>query len=394
MHWEKPEVLDRFDVRLPWNWIYLHYFDAFNALFRIENALRIFVYVVLKNAKKAKWQDLTLTTDDGSSTTISALAKRRRAQDQKFGYLGYAVTAPLMHLTSGELIGLIFHEAYWPHFAAYFPATKEIVKTKLEEIGNIRNALAHFRPIKPDDVEVVKQNANQMLVNVENELHDLIVIFRNIPTNTRDKWYLELRDLRNEHARVELAQSDNGRWIQVLLKFVSPLAKEGQHFDGRWWRVLTVETPRLLRQIPATTANLVFASERSYEMEIPSDRPPTFDKRVELVFSRETLAGEYDEIQAELVHVLEKISEETVLLMDDNLAQGEIVRFGGVFGKQRGERWFAPSDRLRSTSGSDDLPEFWTFVPIPANQVLTETCFYPWMPTPVSPGILHDLQPT
>lgn len=74
-----------------------------------------------------------------------------------FGYLGFDITAPLMHLTSGELVELIVGNAYWPKFHHSFKGNKEIIKNKLLEIGNIRNSLAHFRPIRPDDIGLVKK---------------------------------------------------------------------------------------------------------------------------------------------------------------------------------------------------------------------------------------------
>src|SRR5258708_20692662 len=101
-------------LKIPHSWLFLHYYDALSALFRLENALRMFVYIVLKNARKGRWAELTLTSDDGGETTIAAIAKRRLVQDQRFGYLGYRVGSPLLHLTSGELIRVILAAAYWP----------------------------------------------------------------------------------------------------------------------------------------------------------------------------------------------------------------------------------------------------------------------------------------
>jgi hypothetical protein len=66
-----------------------------------ENSLRVFVYVVLKNNKKSDWLNLCISTEDNNQTTVAAIAKRRLAQDKTFGYLGYSVSSPLMHLTSG-----------------------------------------------------------------------------------------------------------------------------------------------------------------------------------------------------------------------------------------------------------------------------------------------------
>lgn len=37
---------DTFDI--PMRWLHIHYFEALNILFRMENALRVFVYIILK----------------------------------------------------------------------------------------------------------------------------------------------------------------------------------------------------------------------------------------------------------------------------------------------------------------------------------------------------------
>jgi len=39
-----------------------------------------------------RWHDLTIKTEDGSQTTVAAMAKRRLVQDKTFGYLGYSVS--------------------------------------------------------------------------------------------------------------------------------------------------------------------------------------------------------------------------------------------------------------------------------------------------------------
>jgi hypothetical protein len=99
MDWKKPETTTEAGVNIPFLWLFLHYYDALSALFRVENALRMFVYVVLKEGRKGKWSELTITSDDGGETTIASIAKGRLSQDEKFGYLGYRVGSPLMHLT-------------------------------------------------------------------------------------------------------------------------------------------------------------------------------------------------------------------------------------------------------------------------------------------------------
>ena len=134
-----------------------------NVLFRLENSLRVFVYIVLKNQLFGKWADISITSDDLESGTVKLIARRRLNQARNFRYLGYVISCPIMYLTSGEPIRLVMADPYWLYFKQYFRGSKDIIRNKLDEIGTIRNPLAHLRPIKLDDVEVIKQNAPSTL---------------------------------------------------------------------------------------------------------------------------------------------------------------------------------------------------------------------------------------
>ena len=144
MDWKKAEKNDDDFVKIPERWLHLYYYEALNILFRFENSLRVFVYVVLKNELKDRWQEAAIS----GGGSIQSETKKRITKSKDYGYLGHEVSSPMLFLNSGELIDLIVSDAYWKHFARYFKANKSIVSTKLQEIGTIRNSLAHFRPIK------------------------------------------------------------------------------------------------------------------------------------------------------------------------------------------------------------------------------------------------------
>ena len=160
MDWKSAKRKDDGTLEIPDRWLHLHYYEALNILFRMENALRVFVYVVLKNNFKDKWSEAAIQTLEDNQSTIAAAAAKRLAQARGFGYLGYEISSPLMYLNSGELVRLICSDTYWELFKPFFRGKKEIIRTKLDEIGSVRNALAHFRPLKYDDVEVIKQNVS------------------------------------------------------------------------------------------------------------------------------------------------------------------------------------------------------------------------------------------
>ncbi len=104
MDWRTAQTQPDGSFNIPKRWLHIHYYEALNILFRTENALRVFVYVTLKNSLFDKWADTTIQVSDTEQATISSLAKKRIAQAEGFGYLGYEITSPLMHLNSGELV--------------------------------------------------------------------------------------------------------------------------------------------------------------------------------------------------------------------------------------------------------------------------------------------------
>ncbi len=75
-----------------------------------------------------------------------------------------------MYLNGGELTRLITSDAYWEIFHKHFKGKKELIRTKLDEIGTIRNSLAHFRPLRSDDVELIKQNIRHVFIGIEEYL--------------------------------------------------------------------------------------------------------------------------------------------------------------------------------------------------------------------------------
>src|SRR5690348_4688750 len=111
MQWYQPSDIEGGGVHIPDRWVYLMYYEAFNLLFRIENALRVFVYLILKNELRNTWADAQVLADDDQGT-LSSIAKKRMSQAQSFGYLGHTIPCPVMHLNSGELTRLIISDAY------------------------------------------------------------------------------------------------------------------------------------------------------------------------------------------------------------------------------------------------------------------------------------------
>lgn len=79
MDWKVAEVGDNQTYKIPDRWLSLHYYEAINILFRLENALRVLVYLVLKEQFKEKWTEVAIISDEGEST-IQAVAKNEKCK--------------------------------------------------------------------------------------------------------------------------------------------------------------------------------------------------------------------------------------------------------------------------------------------------------------------------
>ena len=60
MIWQEAKNTENNSYDLPGDWLKIEYFEALNILFRIENSLRVFVFIILKNEFQCKWKEPTL----------------------------------------------------------------------------------------------------------------------------------------------------------------------------------------------------------------------------------------------------------------------------------------------------------------------------------------------
>lgn len=392
MDWKRgdPAALES---AIPSTWLFPHYYEALNTLFRIENALRVLVYVVLKTNKQDKWIDICLTSDEAGETTIGALAKKRIAQHQTFGYLGFPIESPMMHLTSGELVRLITSDAYWPLFRDYFRAARQVVTLKLQEIGDVRNALAHFRPLTQDDVEAVRQNAKQVLSSVEAALGELVECKERVPTNTPDTWYQELRAVGTSLCRLEFNQSSDQRWIRIGLRFAAKAISQYPQ-DPRGYvsyQILSLDTPEVLNVFNNLRRLTIFLTERIPYIGMPADFKPAFEKRLEFTFSRSTLATEFNAVRDSFKSLVAEIDNEAELISGDNLAKGRLIYLTQVSGSQQGEEqgqkwWSLNTANLHRPVENHHPSEYWGSISIPSSDLVSNADQFPWMPAPICQG--------
>ena len=389
MEWKEIKHIEHNNYELPGNWVKGEYFDAFNSLFRIENALRIFLYIILKENKNEKWLDLSMTSDDEQASTIGAIAKRRYKQDNNFAYLGYSVPTPLLYLTSGELIRIITDDSYWKYFNTYFPATKEIIKTKLDEVSNIRNALAHFRPIKKSDVDLLKTNAIHSLSRVQQLISNVVNNPDVVPTNTKEEWYENLNNLGNERVKIEFTQSKDQKWVKVILKFHYPIISIDSRYEwSHKHHVLNLKTIPILEQYDNLRTSIIYMSYSTPSMFVDISKP-NYIKTIRFTFSRKTLQEKYEVIKTDLTDILRKINEEVEMISQDTLARGEFIESLVIpVPRQQatdGNQYYYPSTEVTKDKINDkNIPEFWgTFNSI-GSDFISDSSRYPWMPIKIS----------
>lgn len=389
MEWEQVSKGDDSTI-IPNTWIHIHYYEALNTLFRLENSLRIFVYVVLKNCFFDKWCDINITSDDAEPATIETIAKKRRNQAQDFGYLGYTTSCPLMYLTSGELIRIITDDSYWKYFKSYFPASKQIIKHKLDEIGVIRNSLAHFRPLKSDDVEAIKTNAKHTLSAVDHFLRQIGRCFNTVPTNTQDSWYLALSPLKNELCDLKLTQCEDGTWVNFRFKYYSKVLPTTLFRPDRkhyLHQILNLITPSILQYYGNITKYATCLTELSVDSWDYKPEKPALYKIFRIWFNRNVLNDHYQDIKNDIELLLSDIKAETELISSDNLARGKLISVARVSANLnedgKTQWWVLDADSTLCPNPKGVFPEYWGDTPLQTS-MLTSTYKYPWMPIEVS----------
>lgn len=390
MNWSKAKSTDS-GVTIPDNWLFLHYYEALSVLFKIENALRSLVYIVLKNHKGTQWTEITISSDDATQTTIGALAKKRISQSQNYGYLGYQISSPMMQLTSGELVRLLTSDAYWPLFKRYFRASKQVVTLKLEEIGTIRNSLAHFRPLTSNDVEVVKQNANQVLSAIEATLNGVLAGGQRVPSNTADEWYLNLRSMRGKQSQITHNQSLDSQWIRATMDYRAPIISLSPPKPDTYviYTVLNVNPVGILNQFTTIREYVTCVLESiPLRVRMPENFKPEIRKQVHFIFSLEVLKAKHPELKPAFEAMIAHVDSEANLIADDNLARGEVVYISETQANLRSqgqdEVWRFNLDALQHPISESDPPEYWGSTNMYTDNFVSDAHRFPWMPVPTS----------
>lgn len=385
MEWKPAEAGEDRTYKIPERWLHLYYYEALNILFRFENALRLFVYVVLKRQLGKEWDIAAL----GDGITIRTETRKRITQAREHGYLGYDVSSPMLFLNSGELTQIIVSDAYWKFFAPFFRASKAIVLTKLQEIGTVRNSLAHFRPIKQDDIDLIKQNSRHLLIGIEDCLVQLTSITDVVPTNSDDTWYKELKPIGNTYWKTSLLSSRDQHWIRVQLSYKMPMLQKFPSLKFPSYKVGTIRTAQLLRLYSGLRDTCIYLSDNAIHPRMSEEQEPIAAKNISIVFSRSTLENCLQDIGQQLRDMAIKVEAETEYIKQDTLARGDLVEAKNISAALRdsthgGQYWSFNTEALITPVADLEEVEYWGQRWHFTTDFISSTSHYPWMPSSVS----------
>jgi hypothetical protein len=294
-----------------------------------------------------------------------------------------------MYLSSGELIQLITSDAYWPKiFKQYFLGKRDFIKQKLDEIATVRNSLAHFRPIKQDDLEVVKQNVKHAFAGIEKCLTEMMQTNRIVPTNTDADWYKNLAALASKNCAVKPLQNKTGTWISLEIEYRSSILTHSAGTSLNAYIVTNLVSPHVVTRFPGLGQCLSFMTENARAARFNGETPE-LSKTLSLIFRKDVFAAEHSVLVDKLRNLLEKIDAETELMAQDNLARGELIDSARVTFRRReeGERtwWVRNISEMQCEFSEDDPPEYWgdTFS-YDDSDFIAGSRKYPWMPADIS----------
>ncbi len=321
MNWMSASHQPDGSVRIPSQWLHIHYYEAFNILFRFENALRLFVYVILKKNLKDQWMNVSLSAD----STIKSEARKRKTQASDYGYLGDDINSPMLYLDSGHLIHLITSETSWKYFAEFFNTKKEIVKSKLQEIGSVRNAFAHFRPLKLDDIELVKVNIRNLFLEIDKCFSSILNVNTILPSNSPVQWFKELKNINNDYFSIEAYSSSDNQWIRLELVYKIPIF-EGNPIAQKsinFLRVGDLRTMQIISEYSSIRNACIFLNEESLFSNFYNPHENT--KKISIVFHKKTIDSDFSLIIEDLKIIASKAEKETLLLQNDSCAHGDLI---------------------------------------------------------------------
>jgi hypothetical protein len=377
---ESNQSSDYIGLHIPIDWVPIEYYEAYNILFRIENVLRLLLFVVLKSHCRDEWENITIG-DEGNTATIRALARKRREAAQDFGHLGAPSNNPLLFLNGGEIVRLITSEKYWHHFQECFPANRMNTQLKLFEILSIRNDIAHFRAINSGHIVTLKHNSDQVLQKTAEYLTGVVcygLIGR--PTSITQAWSADLQRMSQGNVGLAIFPGSEG-WLTLKLHYRQPITSIVDLTNGdKLVMFKRLESLSILKNYKGITSNIVSMQE-AVDEQMDEDNRPYFDDYIDadIMFTAHvrTINKHTEEFVGEMNRLVADIlSEEST----ENIPDGKQVLSLGTIHWSEGlnSLWNDISQKANESS----FPEYWgdyfgrkAFVP---EDFISRTRYFPW----------------
>lgn len=149
---------------------------AFLRMYQFETWLREMVYLEMKANYGINWWNESEAALKRSRVGTH-LPARYLSKDKRHSHISTAENDPLWFISFEYLLKIIFDTKHWPLFKEYF-TTKQILRARFEEIGPIRNRVAHCRALHAYDV-----------ARLEQLMKDFDQNFWRFCTSYNDHWY-------------------------------------------------------------------------------------------------------------------------------------------------------------------------------------------------------------
>lgn len=133
--------------------------EVYLAIYYIENSLRHFIDEIFKENYGENYSLMTYL----SKPTQNGIIERRK-KDERNKWLDKRGASDLSYLDFTDITAII--NKNWSIFEVYFP-DQNWLKVKLDELGQIRNLVAHNSYVSSDGIEIALSNYKQIMKQIE-----------------------------------------------------------------------------------------------------------------------------------------------------------------------------------------------------------------------------------
>lgn len=183
--------------------------------------------------------------------------------------------------------------------------------------------------------------------------------------------------------------SDNEEWVKIELKYNCPVISKNVYGQRHvFYRLLSIISPSVLKKYPSLTNLIIYLSEDASNDGMSKDYITNFFKHISIVIGKKTISDSHETICSQIKDLMAKISEETELIKQDNLARGSIIKTVDARAiyreSEENKYWDYKTNELICNGEEDSPPEFWSDTYFPPENFISDSHRYPWMPVPIA----------